>query len=110
MRNAVAWSIVIGVFLLAGEGLNLVRIHLVDWLAYGRAVDAWLSVAGLLLAFLCTAFLGGFVYYRDQKRGKLKREGWRGRPVKRIPPRAAGPRREPGRSGPCDPRAADESR
>lgn len=87
MRNLVAWVVLLGVFLIAGEGLNLFRIHVVDWLAYGRAADGVISIVGLILAFLGTAFLGGYVYYRDGKRGKLQREGWRGRPVtkKRLP-------------------------
>jgi hypothetical protein len=82
MRSFVAWSILIIVFLIAGEGLNLVRTHLEGWLAFGRPMDAALSVIGLVIAFLATGFLGGFIYYRDKKRGKLKREGWRDRSVK----------------------------
>jgi hypothetical protein len=93
MRNLFAWTILIGVFLIAGEGLNLFRIHIELWLAYGHAVDGLLAIAGLLLAFIATAWLGGFVYYRDKKRGKLKREGWLGRPVKK-PVRQALPRVE----------------
>ncbi|MDQ0188410.1 DUF2627 family protein [Alicyclobacillus cycloheptanicus] len=83
MNYLVGWSLLIVIFLGAGEGLNLFRIHIVDWLADGHPVDGILALAGLLLAFACTAFLGGFVYYRDKKRGKLKREGWRGRPVQK---------------------------
>jgi hypothetical protein len=87
LRNLIAWVVLLAVFLIAGEGLNLFRIHVVVWLAYGRAADGVIAVLGLILAFLATAFLGGYIYYRDQKRGKLKREGWRGRPVsrKRLP-------------------------
>ncbi|KPV43504.1 DUF2627 family protein [Alicyclobacillus ferrooxydans] len=83
MRNLIAWVILLVVFVIAGEGLNLFRIHIVDWLAYGHVTDGIISILGLILAFLGTAFLGGYVYYRDKKRGKLKREGWRGRPVSR---------------------------
>ncbi|MCL6445973.1 MAG: DUF2627 domain-containing protein [Alicyclobacillus sp.] len=85
MRNLLAWGILTAVFLLAGEGLNLFRVHIIAWLAYGRWQDAAWTGFGFVLAFLGTAFLGGFVYHRDRKRGKLKREGWRGRPVKRRP-------------------------
>jgi hypothetical protein len=88
MKNIFAWCFLLLVFLVAGEGLNLFRIHIVDWIAYGRLVDAVLTLGGLLLAFIGTAFLGGFVYYRDKKRGKLKREGWRGRPIQKPPRRA----------------------
>lgn len=85
MRNLTAWTILLAVFLIAGEGLNLFRIHIVAWLAYGHVMDGIWSLAGLLLALIGTAFLGGYVYYRDRKRGKLKREGWRGRPVSPKP-------------------------
>ena len=85
MSGLLAWSILLGFFLLAGEGLNLFRIHIERYLAYGSFGDLALSIVGLLLTFICTAFLGGFVYFRDKKRGKLKREGWRGRPVKKRP-------------------------
>lgn len=81
MGYLVGWALLIGVFICAGEGLNLFRIYIVNWLAEGKAIDGLIALAGLLLAFVCTAFLGGFVYYRDKKRGKLKREGWLGRPV-----------------------------
>lgn len=83
MRNLTAWLILIAVFLLAGEGLNIFRIEIERWLAFGHLADGFGALAGLLLAFAATAWLGGFVYHRDKKRGKLKREGWLGRPVKR---------------------------
>ncbi|MCL6548513.1 MAG: DUF2627 domain-containing protein [Alicyclobacillus sp.] len=82
MRRIAAWSILVAVFLLAGEGLNLFRLYIVRWIAFGRWQDALMTLVGLGIAGIATAFLGGFVYYRDKKRGKLKREGWRGRPVK----------------------------
>lgn len=85
MGYLTGWSLLILVFLGAGEGLNLFRIYIIDWLADGKAIDAIIALLGLLLAFACTLFLGGFVYYRDKKRGKLKREGWRGRPVRKPP-------------------------
>jgi hypothetical protein len=83
MRNLVAWTILFIVFLIAGEGLNLFRIHIEKWLAFGHAVDIYWMITGLIIAFAGTAFLAGFIYHRDQKRGKLKREGWRGRPIKK---------------------------
>jgi hypothetical protein len=80
----IAWAILSAVFLAAGEGLNLFRSHLEAWLAYGHMADvAWMA-AGLLIAFVCTAFLGGFIYYRDRKHGKIRREGWRRQPVRRT--------------------------
>ncbi len=87
MRNLSAWAILVAVFLIAGEGLNIFRVEVECWLAYGHSIDGLSAIAGLCLAFLATAWLGGFVYYRDKKRGKLKREGWLGRPVQRQPRR-----------------------
>jgi len=84
MQPIAAWSLLIAVFLLAGEGLNLFRVHIEKWLAYGHVVDILLCLFGLVLTFLGTAFLGGFVYFRDKKRGKLKREGWLGRPIQKT--------------------------
>lgn len=91
MGYLVGWGLLILVFLGAGEGLNLFRIYSIDWLATGRALNGIFALLGLVLAFFCTVFLGGFVYYRDKKRGKLKREGWLGRPVRKPsrPPREA---------------------
>ncbi|MCL6597962.1 DUF2627 family protein [Alicyclobacillus macrosporangiidus] len=83
MRHLMAWSVLIAVFLFAGWGLNLFREAMERWLAFGHAADLIWMVAGLAAAFAGTAFLGGFVYYRDKKRNKLTREGWRGRPVQR---------------------------
>jgi Protein of unknown function (DUF2627) len=83
VRGLVAWTILLGFFILAGEGLNLLRLNMEDYLAYGDKWDILWGIAGLGLAFVCTAFLAGFVYFRDKKRGKLKREGWLGRPIKR---------------------------
>lgn len=84
MRNLTAWTILAFVFLLAGEGFNLFRIHVELWLAYGHWQDVLWTVFGLILGFTATGWLGGFIYYRDKKRNKIKREGWRGRPVKRM--------------------------
>ncbi|GGI95670.1 hypothetical protein GCM10010885_01680 [Alicyclobacillus cellulosilyticus] len=70
-----AWGVLIGVFLLAGEGINLVRLGVENWLAYGRFRDAAQAILGLVLAGACTAFLGGFIYHRDQKRGRIRRRG-----------------------------------
>lgn len=83
MKGIIAWTVLLGFFILAGEGLNILRLNLEDYLAYGNPWDILWGILGLGLAFLCTAFLGGFVYFRDKKRGKLKREGWLGRPIQR---------------------------
>lgn len=82
MARLVAWAVLLAAFLMAGEGLNLLRIHLEAWLAYGHSVDALWMALGLVMFLVFTAFLGGFVIYRDTKRGKIRREGWRGRPAR----------------------------
>lgn len=82
MRSLIAWLILIVVFFTAGSGLNLFRIHIEDWLAYGRVGDIVLCFIGLVVTSVATAFLGGFVYYRDKKRGKLKRPKTRHRTAK----------------------------
>lgn len=88
MRNLSAWSVLAVVFLLAGEGFNLFRIHIESWLAYGHWQDGGVALLGLLLGFGGTAWLGGFIYYRDKKHNKITREGWRKQPLKRMgPPR-----------------------
>jgi hypothetical protein len=91
----IAWGILTVAFLLAGEGLNLVRTHLELWLAYGHPEDiAWMGV-GLAMAVAFSAFLGGFVIYRDKKRGKIRREGWRGRSARHRGTKPARPSEQP---------------
>jgi len=85
MRSLLAWLILLAVFALAGEGFNLFRVYIWVWFENGRLVDLALCLLGLVIGFLGIAFLGGYVYYRDKKRGKVTKEGWRGRPVRRVP-------------------------
>lgn len=75
MRALISWAILITVFFIAGEGINLLRIGLFNVLA-GVPSQLWRFVLGILLAGCGTAFLGGFIYYRAKKRGQLKRPGW----------------------------------
>lgn len=72
MRRLIAWSILIGVFLLAGEGFNLARVNFECWLAYGNLPYVLIGTLGLLLSVGCIVFLGGFVYFRDLKRRRFK--------------------------------------
>lgn len=72
MQRLTPWIVLSGVFLLTCEGLNLIRINLEYWLAYGRPQSAAACAIGFIIALLGTSFLGGFVYYRDKKRNKLK--------------------------------------
>ena len=66
-----AWSVLIAVFLLAGEGINLIRIYFLSYVAYGATYDLVVSILGLLLTLLCVAFLAGFVYSRDKRRHRV---------------------------------------
>ncbi len=75
MRAFISWAILIAVFLLAGEGINLLRIGLFNVMA-GVPSQLWRFVLGILLAGFGTAFLGGFIYYRAKKRGQVKRPDW----------------------------------
>ncbi len=86
LRSLAAWMILLVVFLLAGEGFNLFRVHAELWLAFGQPRDAWWAVFGVLLGLGATAWLGGFIYYRDKKRGKLGKRARRSRPT-HAPPR-----------------------
>lgn len=73
VRWLTGWSILIGVFLLAGEGFNLARIYFESWLAYGNLSYVLIGTTGLLLSVGCLVFLGGFVYFRDLKRRRIRR-------------------------------------
>lgn len=76
MRSWLPWLILIGIFLCAGEGINLLRIGTLD-AAAGEPGQWWRFTAGLLMTVLGTAYLGGFIYYRDKKRGRVKTRNWR---------------------------------
>ena len=71
MRWLTPWIVLGGVFLTACEGINLIRINLEYWLAYGKPQSVAACVFGFILAALGTSFLGGFVRYRDSKRNKF---------------------------------------
>lgn len=73
----IVWSILIGMFLLSGYGLNMIRIALVDKMAHPEAVIWWRILIGAVLMAGGLSFLGGFVYYRDKKRGKVRPPAWK---------------------------------
>jgi hypothetical protein len=73
MRRLTPWIVLGGVFLIACEGINLIRINLEFWLAYGKPQSIAACVFGFILAVIGTSFLGGFVRYRDSKRKKPMR-------------------------------------
>lgn len=77
MGKFIVWCILLGVFLLSGYGLNLIRIAVMDKLADPSVIIWWRVLIGMVLMCGGIAFLGGFVYYRDKKRGKTRPPAWR---------------------------------
>jgi hypothetical protein len=75
--KAIVWTILIGVFLLSGYGLNLIRVAIVDKMADPDAVIWWRVLLGAILMAGGISFLGGFIYHRDKKRGKIKPPAWK---------------------------------
>ena len=66
MKGATAWLVLLVILLIAGGGVSLIR--------FGLFHGKWWAIAlGALLTMLGTAYLGGFIYYRDKKRGRIKR-------------------------------------
>ncbi|ASS75005.1 hypothetical protein CIG75_08395 [Tumebacillus algifaecis] len=77
LAKLIVWAILVGVFLVSGYGLNLIRIAIVDKMAHPDAVIWWRIVLGVILTTGGIAFLGGLVFYRDRKRGKVKPPAWK---------------------------------
>jgi hypothetical protein len=77
MAKLFVWSLLVGIFLLAGYGLNLIRIAIVDKLADPSTVIWWRVLIGAVLMTGGIGFLGGFVYYRDKKRNKIRPPAWK---------------------------------
>lgn len=75
MRYLLPWLILIGVFVLAGGGINLIRIGTLDAVA-GLPGQWWRFALGSAMTLLGTAYLGGFIYYRDKKRGRVRKPDW----------------------------------
>ncbi len=73
MYKRLGWLVLIGIFLFAGEGLNLIRENLEDWVAYGRWYNALVCALGFTMTLIGTSFLGGFIYFREKKRNRLKK-------------------------------------
>lgn len=76
MMRLVSWSILIGIFLVSGYGLNLIRIAVMDKVADPSAVIWGRVLIGLVLMLGGLSFLGGFVYHREKKRGKVGKPVW----------------------------------
>ncbi|PWK05196.1 DUF2627 family protein [Tumebacillus permanentifrigoris] len=77
MGRFFVWVILIGVFVLSGYGLNLIRIAIVDKVANPDVVIWWKVLIGGVLMFGGLSFLGGFVFYRDRKQGKVRPPAWK---------------------------------
>lgn len=72
MRTWLPWLILIAIFLMAGGGINLIRIGTLN--AFAGLPDQWWRIAlGAVMTTLGTAYLGGFIYYRDKKRGRVRK-------------------------------------
>lgn len=76
MIRLMSWSILIGIFLVSGFGLNLIRIAVMDKAADPSVVIWWRVLIGLVLMLGGLSFLGGFVYHREKKRGKVGKPAW----------------------------------
>nr|NNM89550.1 DUF2627 family protein [Bacilli bacterium] len=75
MRTIISWAILISFFLIAGEGINLIRLGIMNSL--GKMPNqGWQIILGILLAGLGTSFLGGFIYHRAKRRGQIKKPDW----------------------------------
>jgi hypothetical protein len=77
MGRVIVWAILIGMFLLAGYGLNMIRIAIVEEIAAPDTVIWWRVLIGSILMTGGLGYLGGFIYYRDKKRGKVRPPAWR---------------------------------
>jgi hypothetical protein len=76
MARIMSWTILTVIFLIAGYGLNLLREALMDKLSDPQTIIWWRVLLGFLLMSGGISYLGGFIYYRDKKRGKVKKPGW----------------------------------
>lgn len=77
MLRLVSWMILIAIFLLAGYGLNLIRVAVIEYIADPSIVIWWRVLIGSVLLLGGLFFLGGFIYYRDKKRGAVRKPAWK---------------------------------
>jgi hypothetical protein len=77
MLRLISWSILIVIFLIAGYGLNLIRVAVMENLADPSVVIWWRVLIGSVMMLGGLFFLGGFIYYRDKKRGMVKKPAWK---------------------------------
>jgi hypothetical protein len=72
MARLISWGILVAVALIATEGISLIRDALLDRLADPHAVVGGRILLGIILSGGGLWFLGGFIYYRDRKRGLIR--------------------------------------
>ncbi|KEO82354.1 DUF2627 family protein [Tumebacillus flagellatus] len=77
MGRLIVWVILVGIFLLSGYGLNLIRIAIIDKIANPEIVIWWKVLIGGVLMVGGLSFLGGFIFYRDRKRNKVRPPAWK---------------------------------
>ncbi|GAX91897.1 DUF2627 family protein [Effusibacillus lacus] len=77
MLRLVSWIILISIFLLAGYGLNMIRVAVMDNIADPSVIIWWRVLIGSILMVGGLFFLGGFIYYRDKKRGIVRKPAWK---------------------------------
>ncbi|BCJ85856.1 DUF2627 family protein [Effusibacillus dendaii] len=77
MLRLISWLILIGIFLLAGYGLNLIRVAVMDKIADPSAIIWWRVLIGSFLMVGGLSFLGGFLFYRDKKQGRVRKPVWK---------------------------------
>ncbi len=66
VKTIASWLVLFIILLIAGGGISLIR--------YGIFAGAWWAIGlGIVIAVLATSYLGGFIYYRDKKNGRVKR-------------------------------------
>ncbi|MFC4769215.1 DUF2627 family protein [Effusibacillus consociatus] len=77
MARLLSWIILISIFLLAGYGLNMIRVAVMENIADPSSVIWWRILIGSILMAGGLFFLGGFIYYRDKKRGLIRKPAWK---------------------------------
>lgn len=78
MARILSWGILLAIFLISGYGLNMLRVAFMDQLSDPNIIIGWRVLIGFLLFGGSVSYLGGFIYYRDKKRGKVKKTIWKG--------------------------------
>ncbi len=76
MMRLVSWGLLVGIFLISGYGLNMIRVAVTEQVTDPSAVIWWRVLIGLVLSLGGFSFLGGFVYHREKKRGKVGKPAW----------------------------------